>query len=87
VHSRAKIGEDSLDRLKLAVDFEGGNAMRSIADSAVEHGLIAHRFYGSEDGQVMAVDEPLMQQAGVSGEPQITFWRKLETHDDVGWEG
>jgi len=80
-------------------------AMRSIADSAVEHGLIAHRFYGSEDGQIMVVDEwpdpgsfqrffesergriePMMQQAGVSGEPQITFWRKLETHDDVGWE-
>ena len=80
-------------------------AMSSIAAQAKEHGLIAHRFYGSDDGQIMVVDEwpdassfqaffeqsrdriePLMQQAGVSSEPEITFWRKLETHDEVGWE-
>lgn len=30
--------------------------MRSIVDSAKSHGLIAHRFYGS-DGQIMVVDE------------------------------
>jgi hypothetical protein len=30
--------------------------MREILDHAVEHGLIAHRFYGSE-GQVMVADE------------------------------
>src|SRR5438477_8157632 len=79
-------------------------AMRSIADSAVEHGVIAHRFYGSEDGQIMVVDEwpdaqsfqsffeqeqsriqPLMQEAGISSEPEVTFWRKLETGDEVGW--
>src|SRR5205085_2778999 len=70
--------------------------MRSIVDQAKEHGLIAHRFYGSEDGQIMVVDEwpdaqsfqsffeqehsriqPLMQEAGVSSEPEVTFWRKL----------
>jgi len=28
---------------------------------------------------------PLMSEVS-SGEPQITFWTKLETHDDVGWE-
>jgi len=28
--------------------------------------------------------EPMMQEVGVTGEPEITFWRKLETHDDVG---
>jgi hypothetical protein len=27
----------------------------------------------------------MMQAAGISGEPQPTFWRKLETNDDVGW--
>ena len=21
-----------------------------------------------------------------TGEPEITFWHKLETHDEVGWE-
>jgi len=81
-------------------------AIRSITDSAKQHGLIAHRFYGSEDGQIMVVDEwpdadsfqrfweaeqgrigPLMQQAGITAEPEVTFWRKLETKDDVGWDG
>ena len=32
-------------------------AMRGIVDHAVEHGLIAHRFYGSSDGQLMVIDE------------------------------
>ena len=29
---------------------------RRIRDHAVEHGLIAHRFYGS-DGEIMVIDE------------------------------
>ena len=82
------------------------DAMRSIADRAKEHGLIAHRFYGSEDGrQIMVVDEwpdaqsfqsffesmrseiePMMRDVGVTGEPEVTFWRKLDTHDEVGWD-
>jgi hypothetical protein len=84
---------------------ENPDAIRAIAEKAKEHGLIAHRFYGS-DGQIMVVDEwpdeasfrrffeemqpeigPLMAAVGVTREPAITFWRKLETHDDVGWEG
>src|SRR6478609_1837591 len=32
-------------------------AIRAISDRAKQHGLIAHRFYGSEDGQIMVVDE------------------------------
>src|SRR5436309_11566067 len=79
--------------------------MRSIAGQAKEHGVIAHRFYGSEDGSILVVDEwpdpesfqrffesqrseiePLMRDAGVAAEPEITFWRKLETNDEVGWE-
>ena len=31
--------------------------MKSIADQAKEHGLIAHRVYGTDDNQVMVVDE------------------------------
>lgn len=81
-------------------------AMQEILESAKGHGLIAHRFYGSEDGQIMVVDEwpdeqsfqsffeenderigPLMQAAGASAEPQTQFWRRLETHDEHGWEG
>jgi quinol monooxygenase YgiN len=35
---------------------ENRETMRSILDRAKEHGLIAHRFYGSE-GQIMVIDE------------------------------
>ena len=82
---------------------ENPEAMSGVRDHAVEHGLIAHRFYGSE-GQLMVVDEwpdaesflsffghveaevaAMMEAAGVSGEPQPVFWRKLDTHDDYGW--
>jgi hypothetical protein len=27
----------------------------------------------------------LMQRAGIEAEPQIRFWRKLDTHTEVGW--
>ena len=78
--------------------------MRAIADRGEEHGVISHRFYGTDDGDVMVVDEwpdaesfnrffesmqseigPLMQEAGVTSEPAVRFWRKLETGDDIGW--
>jgi len=32
-----------------------------------------------------SVIEPMMQEVATS-EPEVTFWHKLETHDDVGWE-
>lgn len=82
------------------------DAMRSLAEHAKEHGLIAHRFYGSEDGDLMVADEwpdrqsfeqffehdrdridSVMQAAGAGDDPELKFWRKLETHDEVGWEG
>jgi quinol monooxygenase YgiN len=75
----------------------------AILEQAKQHGLIAHRFYGSE-GRIMVVDEwpdeqsfqaffsaaagdiqPMMDAAGVTSEPEVTFWRKLETGDEVGW--
>jgi heme-degrading monooxygenase HmoA len=81
------------------------DAIRSISARAEAKGLIAHRFYGSDDGRVMVIDEwpdaesfqsffseagpdiqSMMQQVGVTTEPQVSFWRKLETGDDVGWE-
>jgi quinol monooxygenase YgiN len=82
---------------------EQANVLQDIAEQAKAHGLIAHRFYGSE-GEIMVVDEwpepssfqqffesqrdkiePMMAEVA-TGEPEITFWRKLETGDDVGWE-
>ncbi len=82
------------------------DGMRAISERAKAHGLIAHRFYGSLEGDtIMVVDEwpdpesfqrffeemraeiePLMTEVGVTAEPEVTFWRKLETQDDVGWE-
>ena len=78
--------------------------MQAIVESAKAHGLIAHRFYGSADGEIMVADQwpdeesfktffaenggkigPMMQAAGVEGEPQPKFWQKLDTHDDYGW--
>jgi hypothetical protein len=79
------------------------DVMQSIIERAKGHGVIAHRFYGSE-GEVLVVDEwpdaesfqqffgesqaeigPMMEAAGVTGEPEIRFWNKLETNDEVGW--
>ena len=73
-----------------------------IVAQAKEHGLIAHRFYGSE-GQILIADEwpdeesfvrfaeaaqsriePMFEAVGATFEAP-TFWRKLETHDEVGW--
>lgn len=84
---------------------ENPDRIRSIADRAREAGVLAHRFYGTDDGQIMVIDEwpdaesfqgffessapdiqPLMQDAGVESEPEVAFWHKLETHDDIGWE-
>jgi hypothetical protein len=28
----------------------------------------------------------MMGEIGASGEPDVTFWRKLETHDEIGWD-
>ena len=76
--------------------------IEKIIAQAKEHGLIAHRFYGSE-GQILIADEwpdeesfvrfaeaarsqiaPMFEAVGATVEPH-TIWRKLETHDDVGW--
>jgi quinol monooxygenase YgiN len=38
-------------------------------------------FFASEQEHI----GPLMAQVATS-EPEITFWRKLETGDDVGWQ-
>ena len=88
---------------QIAVDDP--SRMRSIAERGREHGAIAHRFYATDDGDVMVIDEwpdaesfnrffesmqaeigPLMQEAGVTSEPAVRFWRKLETGDDIGWD-
>ena len=84
-----------------AVEATDRAAMKKIADRAVEHGLIRHHFYGTED-EILVVDEwpdeasfhsffqsqpdigKFMAEAGVTSEPEITFYRKLELGDDIG---
>jgi quinol monooxygenase YgiN len=81
------------------------DAMKGVVDRATQHGLIAHRFYGADDGRIMVIDEwpdagsfqtffaevapqvqEIMGAAGATSEPEVTFWRKLETGDEVGWD-
>jgi hypothetical protein len=76
-----------------------------ILEQAKQNGLIAHRFYANDSGDIMVADEwpdpesfqrffaaaqdqigPLMQEIGVTEEPQPEFWRKVEANDDYGWE-
>jgi quinol monooxygenase YgiN len=78
--------------------------MQAIVAKARQHGLIAHRFYATDDGEIMALDEwpdeesfqaffaetqdeigPMMAGADTQGEPEISFWRELNTHDQFGW--
>ena len=40
-----------------------------------------HAFFEAEQEAI----GPMMAQVA-TGEPEITFWRKLETGDDIGWE-
>lgn len=44
------------DRLE-AFASENAGSMHAILDKAKEHGLIAHRFYGTDDGHIMVADE------------------------------
>jgi quinol monooxygenase YgiN len=78
--------------------------MQAIVAKARQHGLIAHRFYATDDGEIMVLDEwpdaesfqaffaeaqdeigPMMAGADTQGEPQVRFWRELNTHDQFGW--
>lgn len=79
--------------------------MKGIVEAAKGHGVMAHRFYGTDDGKLMVVDEwpdaesfqaffaeqqpqlePIMQAAGVTAEPEVVFWRKLDSRDEFGWD-
>ena len=30
--------------------------------------------------------DPIMQEVGASAEPEVTFWRRLESNDEHGWD-
>jgi heme-degrading monooxygenase HmoA len=84
-----------------AIASEDPAVLQKIVDRAKEHGLISHRFFGTED-EILVVDEwpsaeafqaffdaspeipEVMDRAGVTSQPEIKFWRKLDTKDEVG---
>jgi hypothetical protein len=87
---------------KLAANDPG--RIGAISKDAKNYGLIGHRFYGSDDGQILVLDEwpdadsfqrffaahqddigPMMAEVGSTAPPEITFYRILDTHDEVGW--
>ena len=80
------------------------DSIRKISADAKKSGLIGHRFYGSDDGQILVLDEwpdaesfhkffeahqadigQMMAVVGATAAPDITFYRALDTHDEVGW--
>jgi hypothetical protein len=84
---------------------ENRDQMQRILEQAKQNGLIAHRFYGSDSGEIMVIDEwpdaesfqrffegardqiqPLFAEVGIAEDPQPTFWQKLDTHDEYGWD-
>jgi hypothetical protein len=93
---------DPIKLEKFAANNPG--TIRAISDDAKNYGCIAHRFYGSDDGQILVLDEwsdaesfhkffeahqgdigPMMAEIGATAPPEITFYRTLDTHDEVGW--
>jgi hypothetical protein len=40
------------------------------------------RFFESMRDEI----EPMMRDVGASSEPEVTFWRKLDTRDEYGWD-
>jgi quinol monooxygenase YgiN len=116
-HRGVQLGERSLMSVIMTLQVAGDPAkveeyaaaneerMQEILEAAKGHGLLAHRFYGTDDGKIMVVDEwpdaesfeaffaeqqeqinPIMEAAGAAGEPEVNFWRRLEAHDEYGWD-
>jgi hypothetical protein len=65
----------------IAHRFYGGEGQILVVDEWPDAESF-QRFFASVEGDVA----PIMQAAGVTEEPSVSFWRKLETHDDVGWD-
>jgi heme-degrading monooxygenase HmoA len=41
-----------------------------------------HRFFTAQADAI----GPMMAEVGIEGEPQVTVWHELESHDQVGWD-
>jgi hypothetical protein len=65
----------------IAHRFYGADGKIMVVDEWPDSGSF-QRFFEQMRPEI----EPMMAAVGVTGEPEITFWRKLDTHDEVGWE-
>jgi quinol monooxygenase YgiN len=74
------IAESAKSHGLIAHRFYGGEGQIMVVDEWPDPESF-HRFFEAEQARI----GPMMEQVATS-EPEITFWRKLETGDDVGWE-
>ena len=74
------ISSRAQERGVIAHRFYGSEGQIMVVDEWPDAGSF-QGFFESEQETI----GPLMEQVA-TGEPEITFWRKLETGDDVGWE-
>ena len=83
-----------------AIESTAPEVMQTVVGRAKDYGLISHHFYGTDDEILVVDEWPdegsfqkffdsspeiadMMAQAG-AGKPEISFYRHLDTHDDVG---
>ena len=64
----------------IAHRFYGSNGQILVVDEWPDTESF-QRFFESERPEI----ERMMGEIGASGEPGVNFWRKLETHDEIGW--
>jgi hypothetical protein len=75
------IAEKAKEAGAIAHRFYGSDGQIMVIDEWPD----AERFQGFFQDQASNI-QPLMQDSGVQGEPEVTIWHKLETGDEVGWE-
>ena len=74
------ISQRAKDQGLIAHRFYGSEGQIMVVDEWPDPDSF-HRFWEAEQANI----GPMMEQVATS-EPEITFWRKLETGDDIGWE-
>jgi len=74
------ISQRAKDQGLIAHRFYGSEGQIMVVDEWPDPDSF-HRFWEAEQENI----GPMMEQVATS-EPEITFWRKLETGDEVGWE-
>lgn len=77
----AAIVERAVSHGLIAHRFYGADGQILVVDEWPDE-QSCQEFFAEAQPQI----QQMMQASGVSEEPHPIFWRKLEMHDDVGWE-